>query len=120
MDRTAGMRLDRDNYNLSATHAWTVGNSSLNQFAIQFGQREFDEPNNSQAMAEYVLQRHHAPDRRATSSATRTTPGTCSRLRDTFYMRVDTGTWAHDLKFGGAWQMVSDDWTFPGVPERAC
>ena len=64
VDETAGMRLDRDNYNFSATHAWTLGNSSLNQLAVQYGRRQFDEPNNSQAIGRVLLERHHASDRR--------------------------------------------------------
>ncbi len=43
--------------------------------------------------------------------------GDVFEIRDTFYMRVGSGTWAQDLKFGGAWQYVRDDWDFPGVPE---
>ena len=50
VDETAGMRLDRDNYNFSGTHAWTIGNGSLNQLAVQYGRRKFDEPNNSTAI----------------------------------------------------------------------
>ena len=43
--------------------------------------------------------------------------GDVFEIRDTFYMRVGSGTWAQDLKFGGAWQMVSDDWAFPVYPK---
>ena len=64
VDESAGMQLDRDNYNFTATHAWTVSNSSLNQLSVQVGRRKFDEPNNSQAMAEYFSSGTTLPDRR--------------------------------------------------------
>jgi len=116
VDESAGMRLDRDNYNLSATHAWTLGNSSLNQLAIQFGRREFDEPNNSQAMAEYFSS-GTTLQTGANIVGDQNDTGDVFEIRDTFYMRVGSGTWAQDLKFGGAWQYVRDDWNFPVYPK---
>jgi hypothetical protein len=116
VDETAGMNLDRDNFNVSATHAWTLGNSSLNQLAIQFGRREFDEPNNSQSMAEYFSS-GTTLQTGANIVGDQNDTGNVFEIRDTFYMRVGSGTWAQDLKFGGAWQMVSDDWAFPVYPK---
>ena len=37
-------------------------------------------------------------------------------MRDTFFARIGRGRWAQDLKFGGAWQHVTDDWFFPAYP----
>ncbi len=116
VDETAGMKLDRDNYNLSATHAWTLGNSSLNQLAIQFGRRKFVEPNNSQSIAEYFSS-GTTLQTGANIVGDQNDTGDVFEIRDTFYMRVGSGTWAQDLKFGGAWQYVRDDWTFPVYPK---
>lgn len=116
VDETAGMNLDRDNFNFSATHAWTLGNSSLNQLAIQFGRREFDEPNNSQSTGEYFSS-GTTLQIGANIVGDQNDTGNVFEIRDTFYMRVGSGTWAQDLKFGGAWQMVSDDWAFPVYPK---
>jgi hypothetical protein len=115
-DESNGMRLDRDNWNVTATHAWTVTNSSLNQFSVQFGQRKFDEPNNSTALAESFS----AGNTLATGAnilGDQTDTAKIFEVRDTFYTRIGTGTWAQDLKFGGAWQRVTDTWNFPLYPK---
>jgi hypothetical protein len=116
VDESAGMNLDRDNFNMSGTHAWTLGNSSLNQLAVQYGRRQFEEPNNSQAIAEYFssgttlqIGANIVGDQKDT--------GDVFEVRDTFYMRVGSGKWAQDLKFGGAWQYVKDSWNFPVYPK---
>ena len=43
--------------------------------------------------------------------------GKIFEVRDTFFLRLGSGKWAHDLKFGGAWQHVKDDWDFPVYPK---
>ena len=63
-DEIDGMQLDRDNFNFSFTHAWTISNSSLNQLSVQAGQRKFAEPNNTHGDRRVVLERQHARDRR--------------------------------------------------------
>jgi len=115
-DESNGMRLDRDNYNFTATHAWTVSNSSLNQLSVQVGQRKFNEPNNSTALAEsfsigntYNIGSNYAGDQ--------TDTGKIFEVRDTFFTRIGSGTWAQDLKFGGAIQHVKDTWNFPLYPK---
>ncbi len=52
VDEVAGMDLDRDNINFSATHNWT-GGDTVNQLAVQAGRRKFVEPNNSTAVSEF-------------------------------------------------------------------
>ena len=111
-NETAGMKLNRDNYNFTGTHSWTVSNSSLNSLSIQYGQRKFDEPNNSSKMAEYfssgtVLQIG------SNIVGNQFDTGKVFEVRDTYFMHLGSGKWAQDLKFGGAWQAVTDDWNFP-------
>jgi hypothetical protein len=111
-NESAGMQLNRDNYNFTATHAWTINNNTLNSLSFQFGQRKFDEPNNSSKMAEYFS----SGTTLQTGSnivGNQNDTGRIFELRDTFFVRLGSGKWAQDLKFGGALQMVSDDWTFP-------
>lgn len=115
-DESNGMRLDRDNYNFTVTHAWTLSHSSLNQLSVQVGQRKFDEPNNSTALAEsfsigntYNIGSNYAGDQ--------TDTGRILEVRDTFFTRIGSGTWAQDVKFGGAIQHVKDTWDFPLYPK---
>jgi len=115
-DETNGMRFDRDNWNFTFTHAWTVTNSSLNQLSVQVGQRKFVEPNNSTALAEsFSIGNTLATG--ANIVGNQVDEGKVFEVRDTFYMRVGSGTWAQDLKFGGAWQRVTDTWDFPLYPK---
>ncbi len=114
-DESTGMQLNRDNYNFTATHAWTVGGSMLNTLSFQFGQRKFVEPNNSSKMAEYFSS-GTTLQTGAGIVGDQDDTGRIVELRDTFFMRLGSGKWAQDLKFGGALQMVSDDWTFPVYP----
>ncbi len=51
-DETSGFLMKRNNANVSATHAWTLSNTTLNQLAVQVGRRKFEEPNNSNALSE--------------------------------------------------------------------
>ena len=115
-DESNGMRLDRDNWNFTFTHGWTVSNSSLNQLSVQVGQRKYDEPNNSTNLAESFsigntlnIGSNYAGDQ--------TDTGKIFEVRDTFYTRIGSGTWAQDLKFGGAVQYVKDTWNFPLYPK---
>ena len=116
VDPIAGMQLNRDNYNFSATHAWTVSSSSLNQLSVQFGRRSFDEPNNSQAIAEYFSS-GTTYQTGANIVGDQNDTGDVFEVRDTFFMHIGSGKWAQDLKFGGAWQSVRDHWVFPVYPK---
>ena len=116
VDAAGGMKLNRDNYNFTATHAWTVSNSSLNQLSVQVGRRSFDEPNNSTAMAEYYSS-GTTYQTGANIVGDQNDTGTIFEVRDTYFMRIGSGKWAQDLKFGGAWQVVHDQWAFPVYPK---
>ena len=48
-----GMKLNRDNWNVTVEHTWTIGSATARtRPAVQVGQRRFEEPNNSDALAE--------------------------------------------------------------------
>jgi len=115
-DELSGFLMKRNNFNFSLTHAWTVSNSSLNQIALQIGRRRFDEPNNSNALSEYFSSGNTLVTG-ANITGDQTDTGDIVELRDTFFARVGSGRWAADLKFGGAWQWVRDDWDFPVYPQ---
>ena len=112
----AACKLNRDNFNFTPTHAWTVSNSSLNQLSLQIGRRKFDEPNNSTAIAEYFSSGNTLLTG-ANITGDQNDTGNIVELRDTFFTRLGSGRWAHDFKFGGAWQWVKDDWNFPVYPQ---
>jgi hypothetical protein len=115
-DESNGMRFDRDNWNFTFTHAWTVTSSSLNQLSVQVGQRKFVEPNNSTALAEsFSIGNTLATG--ANIVGDQVDEGKIFEVRDTFFTRIGSGSWAQDLKFGGAWQRVKDTWNFPLYPK---
>jgi hypothetical protein len=116
-DESSGMRLDRDNWNATFTHAWTLSNTTLNQMSLQVGQRKFEEPNNSQALSEYFTLGTTLLTG-ANIVGDQTDDGKVIEFRDTFFKRVGSGTWAQDLKIGGAWQYVDDTWNFPVYPRN--
>lgn len=115
-DELSGMQLNRDNANASVTHSWTINNSSVNQFSVQAGRRKFDEPNNSQAIAEYFSS-GTTLQTGANIVGDQIDTGDVIEIRNTFFTRIGTGKWAQDIKFGGAWQHVTDDWDFPVYPK---
>jgi hypothetical protein len=115
-DESSGFEMQRDNWNLTMTHSWTVSNTSLNQLSFQAGRRKFGEPNNSTALSEYFSSGNTLVTG-ANITGEQYDTGDIVELRDTFFTRVGTGTWAMDLKFGGAWQWVRDEWDFPVYPQ---
>lgn len=116
-DLSSGMNLNRNNFNLTSTHSTTVGGGGLNQLSVQYGRRQFTEPNNSQSIAEYfssgnTLQTGANPvgDQNDTNNTV--------EVRDTFFKRFGRGRWAQDVKFGGSFQYVKDFWNFPVYPHN--
>lgn len=116
VDETAGMDLDRDNVNVTATHSWTVNGRSVNQLSVQAGRRKFDEPNNSTSVAEFFSS-GNTLQTGANITGDQTDSGDVFEVRETFLTRVGGGRWAADLKVGGAWQRVKDTWNFPVYPQ---
>jgi hypothetical protein len=116
-DESTGILLSRDNFNFSLTHSWTVSNASLNQIAFQVGRRQFDQINNSGALSEYFSSGNTLQTGANITGGQKDT-GDVIELRETFYTRIGSGRWAADLKAGGAWQWVRDDWNFPVYPQN--
>jgi len=114
-DLSAGMNLNRDNLNVTATHAWTLGGGALNQMAVQVGRRKFQEPNNAQAMAEWFSS-GNTLQTGANIVGDQNDTGDIVEVRDTLFKHVGTGRWSQDLKVGGAIQHVKDFWNFPVYP----
>jgi hypothetical protein len=114
-DLSAGMNLNRDNWNITAMHGWTVGGGALNQLAFQVGRRKFQEPNNSAALAEWFSS-GNTLQTGANIVGDQNDTGDIVEVRDTFFKHVGAGRWSQDLKFGGALQHVKDYWNFPVYP----
>jgi hypothetical protein len=114
-DLSSGMNLNRNNFNVTATHSMTIKGGALNQLSVQVGRRQFDEPNNSQSIAEYFSS-GNTLQTGANLVGDQSDVNNIVELRDTFFQRVGSGRWAQDLKFGGAIQNVRDAWNFPAYP----
>jgi carboxypeptidase family protein/TonB-dependent receptor-like protein len=115
VDLPAGMNLNRDNWNLTATHSLTLGGAGLNQFSLQVGRRKFQEPNNTQAMGEWFSS-GNTLQTGANIVGDQNDVGNIVEVRDTFFKHLGTGRWAQEVKFGGAIQHVKDYWNFPVYP----
>jgi len=115
-DESAGMDLNRDNWNFTASHAWVAGGNRLNNLYLSLGRKQFDEPNNSQAMAEYfslgttlVTGANIVGDQKMT--------GDYLELRDIYHLFLSSEKWgSHDLKLGASVQRVEEDWHYPLFP----
>jgi hypothetical protein len=116
-DETAGMDLNRNNWNVSATHTWTASNTAVNQLSLQFGGRKFEEPNNSQSLSEYFTLGQTLITG-AGIVGDQLDDGKVFELRDTFYKSFGSGSWSHNLKLGFGWQHVKDNWNFPVYPQN--
>mgnify|MGYP001248640706 CR=1 FL=1 len=114
-DESTGIQLKRDNYNLTATLSWAINNTSLNQFSLQIGRRQFDQPTNSDRLAEYFSSGNTLQTGTNITGRQKDT-GDILEFRNTFFTRLGSGRWAADVKMGGAWQRVTDDWDFPVYP----
>ncbi len=114
-DLSAGMNLNRDNWNGSVTHSSTLGSGMLNQLAVQIGRRQFEEPNNSTLLGEYFSS-GNTLQTGANIVGDQNDTGDIFEVRDTFFTRMGSGRWAQQLKFGGAYQHVKDFWNFPVYP----
>jgi hypothetical protein len=115
VDEAAGMHLNRDNFNITATHSSTLGHSRLNQLSVQVGRRKFTEPNNSTAIGEYFSS-GNTLQTGANIVGDQNDTGDIVEARDTFFMHVGSGRWAQDVKVGGGLQHVKDYWNFPVYP----
>jgi hypothetical protein len=111
VDESAGMQLNRDNWNLAAGHTWVIAEDKVNTLNLQLGQKKFDEPNNSDDMAVYYTL-GNTLQTGANIAGDQTMTGEYLELRDTF--RLYAGK--HELKFGGSVQWIEEDWYYPVIP----
>ncbi|HET7747290.1 MAG TPA: hypothetical protein VFM29_08310, partial [Vicinamibacteria bacterium] len=116
VDLSAGMDLNRDNFNATATHQWAASGGALNQLSVQVGRRKFEEPNNSTALTEFFSS-GNTLQTGANITGDQTDTGDIFEVRDTYMRRLGSGRWAVDLKVGGAWQHLEDSWNFPVYPQ---
>jgi Carboxypeptidase regulatory-like domain len=116
-DETAGIQLNRDNWDVMATHTWTPSSASVNQLALQYGGRKFEEPNNSEAPTEWFTL-GQTLQTGANIVGDQKDDGKVFELRDTFFRHVSTGKLSHDIKLGADWQRVRDNWNFPVYPQN--
>jgi hypothetical protein len=115
VDESAGRSLNRNNWNLTGTHSWTPGDSTLNQLSVHTGRRRFEEPNNSQSVGEYFSS-GNTLQTGANILGDRRSIGDIVELRETFARRLGSGRWAADLKIGAAVQHFTDFLDFPLFP----
>ena len=115
-DESSGMQLNRDNWNLTAGHTWVVSESSLNNLHLQFGRKNFAEPNNSNLPTEYftfgttlITGANIVGDQEMT--------GDYIELRDSYQLFLGGAKSSHDVKFGGSYQSVREDWYYPVFPQ---
>jgi hypothetical protein len=115
-DLSNGMNLNRNNFNATATHLATV-RGSVNQLSVQYGRRQFTEPNNSQALGEFFSSGNNLQTG-ANAVGDQNDTNNTVEVRDSFYRRFGSGRWAQDVKVGGALQHVKDYWNFPVYPRN--
>jgi hypothetical protein len=115
-DLSSGMNLNRNNFNLTSTHSTTM-RGAVNQLSVQYGRRQFTEPNNSQSMGEFFSSGNNLQSG-ANAVGDQNDTNNTVEVRDSFYRRFGTGRWAQDVKIGGAFQYVKDYWNFPVYPRN--
>jgi hypothetical protein len=106
-DLASGQQLNRENWNASMAHVWVPGTKTTNELRVQYGERFYDEPTNSDAVAEYF-----------SSGNTLITGGNILgdllgegdlwEVRDTFALRGIGPKGAHDLKAGFSIQRINE------------
>jgi hypothetical protein len=106
-DESSGQALDRDNWNTSLAHVWVPGTKTTNELRVQYGNRKYFEPTNSDGPAEYF-----------SNGNTLITGGNILgdllgegdmwEVRDTFALRGIGPKGAHDLKAGFSVQWIDE------------
>jgi hypothetical protein len=102
-DISNGQALNRDNWNVTLGHTWVIGDGSqLNEFRAQGGDRDYDEPTNSQDVEEWFSGGNTL---RIGNNVVGDLIGEGSywEIRDTFTTQFDGGRWGtHDVKLGAS------------------
>ncbi len=115
-DISQGLQLNRDNFNFNAEHTWVGGPTLLNQIFFQAARRKYVEPGNTSGqMAEWFSSGNTLQTGGSIYDGL-LGDGTYAELRDTLTLHRDTKTGAHDIKIGGGWQLVKDEFLFNSYP----
>lgn len=106
-DESYGQELLRRNWNATLEHSTVISAASSNELHAQFGSHKYEEPTNSDTVAEWF-----------SSGNTLQTggnilgdllgKGTTWELRDTWYRHFTTGRSTHDVKAGASAQHVKE------------
>ena len=115
-DQSAGMQLIRKNWNLVAGHDWIAADNKVNNIRFQIGRKFFEEPANSDRLAEYftfgttlITGANIVGDQEMT--------GDYISLSDTFSWYLGGGRNSHELKFGGSITSIEEKWNWPLYPQ---
>lgn len=106
-DVSYGQSLDRDNYNVMLEHKWILPNQRLNELRFQYGSRKYEEPTNSDAMAEWFS---GGTTLRTGSNIVGDLLGDGDfwELRDTYHWVASSGKGVHNLKAGFSYQHIKE------------
>ena len=117
-DESAGMQLNRENWNLVAGHNWMVADNKVNNIRFQIGRKFFEEPANSDLMAEYftfgttlITGANIVGDQEMT--------GDYISLGDTFNWYLGGSRSGHELKLGASITSIDENWRWPLYPRGA-
>lgn len=104
-DVSYGQELNRDNWNGSMGHTWSVSGTQLNELRAQIGHHKYEEPTNSNAVSEWfgngvTLQTG------SNILGDLLGEGDFFELKNTFYQSLADGR--HNLKFGAGIQKIEE------------
>jgi hypothetical protein len=115
-DESAGMQLNRENWNLVAGHDWIVADNKVNSIRFQIGRKFFEEPANSDRLAEYftygstlMTGTNIVGDQEMT--------GDYISLGDTFNWYLGGMGSGHELKLGASITSIEEKWYWPLYPQ---
>ena len=115
-DATQGLHLNRDNFNINTEWTWVGGANRLNQFYVQVARRKSFEPGNTPGGMAVWYSSGNTLQTGGSIYDGLLGDGVYAEFRDTFTLHKDTKTGSHDIKFGGGWQLVKDEFLFNSYP----
>lgn len=115
-DVSQGLHLNRDNFNVNTEYTWVGGANRLNQLYLQVARRRYDEPGNTPGGMAVWYSSGNTLQTGGSIYDGLLGDGTYAEIRDTFTLHRDTKTGSHELKAGGGWQVVKDEFLFNSYP----
>ncbi len=101
-----GQQLNRDNWNLTFEDLGVLGSRALNELRVQAGTRKYDEPTNSNTVAEWFSS-GNTLQTGSNILGDLLGDGDMYELRDTFHGSLE-GKGSHDLKLGASFLYAED------------